>query len=149
MFQIRSPQNLGAGIIFLLIGAGGIYFSSGLTYGAARNMGPGYFPIWLSAAIGLMGLISIGKGLVLDGPAIERLQWRPLFFVSLATLLFGYFIGYIGLALTLIIMTMVAVQGRNDTRQKEMLVLSVVMAVISVFVFIYILNQGMPAWWGE
>ncbi len=149
MLQIKSPQNLGAGIIFLLIGIGGIYFSSGLTYGAARNMGPGYFPMWLSASIAFLGLIAIAKAFVLNGPVIERLQWRPVIFVSLATLLFGYIIGYVGLALALVVMTMIAVQGRSDTRQKEMLILAVVMALLSVIVFVYILKQGMPAWWGE
>lgn len=149
MIRIRSPQNLAAGIIFLIIGLGGVYFSSGLTYGSARNMGPGYFPTWLSWIIAAMGLLSIGKSFALDGPEIERLRWRPIFFVCLAALLFGYFIGTIGLALALVMMTMVAVQARSDVRQIEMLILSIVMAVVSVIVFVYTLKQGMPAWWGD
>ena len=148
MLQIRSPQSLAAGVVFLIIGLGGVYFASGLTYGSARNMGPGYFPTWLSWIIAAMGLLSIGKSVAIEGPPIEKLQWRPIFFVGLAALLFGYFIGTIGLALALVMMTMVAVQGRSDTRQLEMLVLAVIMSAASVIVFVYVLKQGMPAWWG-
>ncbi|MGE3248193.1 MAG: tripartite tricarboxylate transporter TctB family protein, partial [Beijerinckiaceae bacterium] len=112
-------------------------------------MGPGFFPTWLSWMIGAMGLANVVRSTVLTGPAIEAFQWRPIFFVCLGALIFGWFIEHIGLALALVVMTMVAVQARRDTRQGQLLILSVVMAVLSVVVFVYILKQGMPAWWGR
>ena len=44
MFRVRSPQDLGAGVVFVLIGAAGIYFGQDLAFGSAARMGPGYFP---------------------------------------------------------------------------------------------------------
>jgi hypothetical protein len=149
MLRIKSPQNLAAGVLFLIIGAVGFIYSRDLSYGSAHNMGPGFFPTWLSILICLLGIITIVRSAVLHGPAIERLQWRPIVMVCVAALLFGYFIQYIGLALALVLMTMVAVQARRDTKQREMLILAVVMAIVSVIVFVYILKQGMPAWWGR
>ncbi|MCC2097729.1 MAG: tripartite tricarboxylate transporter TctB family protein [Hyphomicrobiales bacterium] len=149
MLRVKSPQNLAAGVLFLAIGLGGFWYSRDLSYGSSHNMGPGFFPTWLSVLIALLGLIAMARSTVLVGPPIERLQWRPIVLVSVAALLFGYFIQYIGLALSLVMMTMVAVQSRRDTNQREMLVLAVGMAVVSVIVFVYILKQGMPAWWGR
>ena len=149
MIRIKSPQNLAAGILFLIIGIGGVIYSRELSYGSARNMGPGFFPTWLSILIGSMGALTIVRSVLQIGPAIERLQWRPIVMISIAALIFGYVIEYIGLALALIVMTMVAVQARRDTNQREMLILAATMAVISVVVFVYILKQGMPAWWGR
>lgn len=149
MLRVRNPQDLGAGVMFVLIGLIGIYSGWDLTYGSARNMGPGYFPMWLSWIIFTIGLICLGRALAFDGPSIEKIQIRPIFFVFAGALLFGYLVEYIGLFLGLILMTLVATQARKDTRMKEVALLAVIMAFISVIVFVYILGQAMPAWWGR
>jgi putative tricarboxylic transport membrane protein len=81
MFRIKSPQDFGAAIVFLLMGLGGLYFS-----GTAGRMGPGYFPFvlsWLIIAIGVVvGLMSLST----EGPPIEAPQFRPLFFVLLSVI---------------------------------------------------------------
>jgi hypothetical protein len=149
MLRVRSPQDLGAGILFMLIGTIGLYNGWELTYGSAGSMGPGYFPIWLSWTIFGMGLICLFRSFALDGPAIQRVQIRPLFFVFFGVLLFGYLIEYIGMFFALILMILVATQARRDTNIKEVAVLSVVLAFGAVIVFVYILGQAMPAWWGR
>lgn len=149
MLRIKAPQDLGAGLLFIAVGCVGLYGGSDLTYGSARNMGPGYFPMWLSWIIIGMGVICIARSLVIEGEAIEKIPLRPLFFVFAGVLLFGYLVEYIGLFLSLILMTAVATQARNDTRQKEMLILAVSMSFLAVIVFVYVLGQAMPAWWGR
>src|SRR5262245_49996076 len=59
MFRVKSPQDFGSAIVFLLIGLAGLYFGKDLTYGTASRMGPGYFPYLLSWLI-----IAVGVGVV-------------------------------------------------------------------------------------
>ncbi len=149
MIRVKSPQDLGAGLLFIAVGSLGLYGGWELTYGSARSMGPGFFPIWLSWMIIGMGVICLARSVVLDGPPIQKIQWRPLFFVFTGVLLFGYLVEHIGLFFSLILMAMVATQARKDTKQVETIILSVSMALFAVIVFVYILGQAMPAWWGR
>lgn len=149
MLRVRSPQDLGAGAVFILIGLVGLYMGWDLTYGSARNMGPGFFPIWLSWLIIAMGVVCLFRAVTLDGPAVQALNYRVVFFVFAGALLFGYLIEHIGLFFALILMTLVATQARRDTNLKEVAILAVVMAFLAVIVFVYVLGQAMPAWWGR
>ena len=35
MIRVKSPQDLGAGLLFIFIGVVGVYFGKGLTFGSA------------------------------------------------------------------------------------------------------------------
>lgn len=149
LHRIKSPQDLGAGLVFVFIGCTGLYFGMSLTYGSARTMGPGYFPIWLSAIILLMGLICLVKALLLNGPPIDAVKLRPIICVFAGVLAFGYLVEDIRLEPALILLTVIATQGRSDTNQKQMLLLAVTMAFASVLIFVVLLGQAMPTWSGE
>jgi hypothetical protein len=149
MLRVRSPQDLGAGIVFLVIGLAGIYFGRNLAMGTAARMGPGYFPVMLSYLIVLIGLIVGARGLTLDGPPIERIQLRPIFFVAASLLLFGAIIDQVGLAITTVALTIVAAYARRDVNVLEALVLGVGLALFTIGVFVYALSQPLPAWWGR
>jgi hypothetical protein len=149
MLRVKSPQDLGAGLLFMAIGGAGLYLASDLTYGAARNMGPGFFPTWLSVGVFAMGLITAARSLVLAGPAIGEINLRPAVFVLLAILVCGFFIEYIGLAISLVLLTVIAALSRSDTKWLEVVAIAVVMSVVSVVVFVHLLGQSMPGWWGR
>jgi hypothetical protein len=146
---IRSPQDLGAGLLFIFIGFAGIWFGKDLTYGSARAMGPGYFPIWLSGLIMFMGAICLVRSVLLHGPAIEKASLRPIVCVCAGVLAFGYLVETIKLEPALVLLTVISTQARSDTDQKQMLILAVCMALASVLVFVVLLGQAMPTWTGE
>jgi len=149
VFRVRSPQDLGAGAVFLLIGAAGAYFGNDLAFGTASRMGPAYFPVLLSWLIILIGVIVGFRGLTIEGPQIEPVQLRPILFVVAAILLFGYLIDTIGLALTALALTIVAAYARRDASLSEALLLGAGLAMFAVLVFVYALSQPLPAWWGR
>jgi Tripartite tricarboxylate transporter TctB family len=149
VFRVRSPQDLGAGAAFLLIGAAGAYFGNDLAFGTAARMGPGYFPTLLSWLIIAIGVIVGFRGLTIQGPAIEPIQLRPILFVVAAILMFGYLLDIIGLALTAIVLTIVAAYARRDASLGEALLLGAGLAIFAVLVFVYALSQPLPAWWGR
>jgi hypothetical protein len=149
MLRVKSPQNLGAAVIFIGLALIGLIFGRDLSFGSAAKMGPGFFPTILSLLILCIGLLNVARALTIEGPAIERPHWRPLTFVCAAMMIFGLAINYIGLALSAALLTFLAAGARSDTRWGETAGLAVVLAIFSVLLFVYGLGQSMPAWWGE
>jgi len=147
IFRIRSPQDFGAGILFMLVGLAGVYFGKDLTYGNAMRMGPGFFPMWLSWIIIGMGAFIGLRGLAIDGPSVEMPQWRPLIGVVASILVFGMLIETLGTPITIIILTFVAAFSRPSPDLKETAILAVCLAVFAVIAFIYGLGQPLPLWW--
>ncbi|MBW6422508.1 tripartite tricarboxylate transporter TctB family protein [Rhizobium sp. XQZ8] len=146
---IKSPQDFGAGILFILFGAIGLWVGSDLNFGTARNMGPGYFPMIICGLIMLIGLIVAAKSLAVEGPAIERIQFRPIVFILLAIAAFGLFIEDIGAIIASILLIMFAAYARKDVNLIETVVFAVVTAAFVVIIFVYALGQPMPVWWGR
>lgn len=149
MIRIRDPQDLGAAIVFTLIGLGGIYFGKDLSYGTASQMGPGYFPAilsWLILALGLgIGL----KALMIGGPRIEPIRYRPLVVVTGAVIAFGFLLEAIGLVLAAVILTVGAAYARRDVSLTETLLLGAGLSVFCLIVFVFGLSQPLPVWWGK
>ena len=149
MIRVKSPQDLGAGLIFLLIGAGGIVFGQDLAVGSAARMGPGYFPMLLSGLIIAIGLFLAIRAVVIEGPPIEAIQLRPLFFIIAAILLFGALIDRIGLALSAAALTIGTAYARRNVNLTETVLLAAGLGVGTVLIFVYALTQPLPAWWGR
>jgi len=149
MLGVKSPRDFGSALVFLFIGFSGIYFGSDLTYGTAGRMGPGYFPFILSVLIIAIG-VGVGiRSLMVEGPPVEAPKLRPLFFVLMSIIIFGYGVTYIGLALTGILLTFLAAFARRDVNLVETAIFAVLLSVGTVLVFVYALGQPLPAWWGD
>jgi hypothetical protein len=149
MLRVRSPQDLGAGLVFVLIGVAGLVFGQDLAFGSAARMGPGFFPTLLSWLIIAIGLVLAIKSLATEGPAIEPLQLRPLLAILVAILGFGVLIDRVGLALSAAALTLVAACARRKVNLTETLLLAVGLALFTVLIFSYALKQPLPAWWGR
>lgn len=149
MVRVRSPQDLGAGLVFVAIGAAGIVFGQDLAVGSAARMGPGFFPMLLSGLIIAIGLVLATRGVVVEGPPIERIHLRPLFAIVATILMFGLLIERIGLALTAALLTIGAAHARREANLKETLLLAAGLALFVVIIFAYALKQPLPAWWGR
>jgi hypothetical protein len=149
MFRVKSPQDFGAGVLFLAIGIAGIYFGQDLAFGSAGRMGPGYFPTLLSSIVVLLGVIVGLRSLALEGPPLEPTKLRPLIFILVAILAFGYLIEQIGLAITTTGLAVFAAYARKDVNLKETILLAVALAVFAIVVFAYALGQPLPIWWGR
>ena len=149
MLRVRSPQDLGAAIVFIVIGLAGLYFGKNLTFGTASQMGPGFFPTWLNFAILIIGVATGAKALAIEGTPIERFRIRPILFVVAAIVVFGFLINTVGLALSAVLMTIFAAYARRGAKATEAILLAVGLAVFSVIVFVYMLGQSVPVWWGQ
>jgi hypothetical protein len=149
MLRVKSPQDFGAAILFLTIGIAGVYFGRDLAFGSASKMGPGFFPTILSCVIVAIGAIVGLKSLAIEGPPIEPTKLRPLLFILIAIVAFGYLIEQVGLAITTAALTVFAAYARQDVNLKETAVLAVFLSAFAIGVFAYALGQPLPIWWGS
>lgn len=140
----KSPRDLGASFVMVFIGVAGLYFGAELTVGTAGRMGPGYFPRLLSWLIILIGAGVGAMALSLEGPEIERPKFRPMFFILLSLIVFGYMMDYAGLIITAVVMVFVAAFARRSINFRETVVLAVLLSLGTAVIFVYGLGQPLP-----
>ncbi len=149
MIRVKSPRDLGAGVVIVAIGLAGVYFARDLTVGSAAKMGPGYFPTivsWCIAALGaFIGLRSLGT----NGPPLERFYLRPLAVIVIASLVFGYAIEQVGLVAASLAAMLIAPYARAGASWRESLLLAIGLTVFAVVVFVWALGQPLPVWGGR
>jgi hypothetical protein len=69
--------------------------------------------------------------------------------VLLSVIVFGYLMSYVGLAITGVVMTLIAAYARRQVNLFESLLLGIGLSIGCVLIFVYALGQPLPAWWGE
>jgi hypothetical protein len=149
VFRVKSPQDLGAAVFFMLFGLAGVYFASDLAQGTAQRMGPGYFPTLLGWLIFGVGAILALRAFTIEGLSIERTSMRPLLFVLATILGFAGLIQPLGLVATSMIVVVVAAYARRNADLKEALLLAAGLTIFVVAAFVYGLSQPLPLWWSQ
>jgi hypothetical protein len=153
MVRVKSPQDFGAGAVFVAIGAAGLYFASDLSFGSAARMGPGYFPMLLSAIILFIGLVIGFKALRVEGPPVERIPLRPIVVIVVCVVGFGMLIEQLGVAIAaaaLVLLASLARPGaRSPARLMESIALAIGLSIFVITVFVYALGQPLPVWWSR
>jgi hypothetical protein len=146
--KIKSPKDFWAGLLFIALGL--FFLVGGRNYemGSATRMGPAYFPSVLGGLMALIGGIIFFQSLVVKGENVPAMSFRPLFFITLALLLFGYLLRPIGLVLTVALMVFLSAFAGHEFKVKEVLLLSIGLIVIGVLVFVKSLSLPFPLWPG-
>ncbi len=150
MIRLKKPQDLGAAILFVLLGCVCLWFGRDYRYGTLARMGPGFFPLTLSWLL-------IGFGVVIaalsfsfnEGPKIGRTNWRGLVTIIVGIILFGFLINSAGLLITAFAVPLLAAFATPEVRRKEAVILSLLVAVVCVVVFVYGLRQPIPVFFED
>jgi hypothetical protein len=145
--RVKGPQDLGAAVVFILIGIAGLVFGQDLAFGTSAKMGPGYFPTILSALILALGAGLFIYSFIVDGPPIESVQFRPILLIVASILVFGYLLTSLGLVITAFLMTLVAAYARREVKLSENIYLGIGLAIFTVLIFVRGLSQPLPVWW--
>jgi hypothetical protein len=146
MAVIRHPKDFWSGVIFAAIGAGTLVYGSKYTLGAAARMGPGYFPRILGILLIALGAILALRALRLEGPPIAKWKLRPIVIVLGSVVLFGLIVQKLGVAISTVILILLASTASQEFRLKEALISGVLLAALSVGVFIVGLKLQLPIW---
>ena len=140
----RGNKDFLAGLIFLLIGTGAVLVARGYPFGSAMRMGPGYFPTLLGGILCLFGLYLMLRGARSGERVRGEWGWRPLAWVTLAFLLFGFLLPRLGLVPALLATVFAAALAGREFRFLEVLGLSALMSAFAVAVFAWGLKLPLP-----
>jgi hypothetical protein len=144
--QIRAPKDFWSGVMFCGFAAVALLAARGYAPGTAGKMGPGYFPLLLGGVLAGLGLILVGRSLVLAGEAVPRIHLLPLAVIAGAVALFGAMIEYCGLVISLAVLTVLTAWAGAQFRVMETVALAAVLIVFSVGVFFYALGLPLNLW---
>jgi hypothetical protein len=149
MAKIARPKDFYAGLLFVGFGFAAIVLGSSYPLGTAARMGPGYFP----RLLGIL-LIALGAALSLvalrgQGPPLPGWKWRPISIVLLSVVAFGLVLTHAGLVLSTIGLIVVASIASREFRFRESLISAVLLAALSVGVFVIGLKLQLPIWPGS
>jgi Tripartite tricarboxylate transporter TctB family len=153
---IKSQQNLAAGLMFTILGAGFAIGAREYDMGTSGRMGAGYFPFLLGSILAVLGVLitiqSFGSQRR-SSEDIGRFAWRPLSFVIGANLLFGLLLGGLpslgipamGLMVAIVGLTFVSMLA-SDFCIKRAVMLSAILAIGSYLVFVKMLGLTFQVW---
>lgn len=134
------------GLFLLLVATGTLVATRRLGIGSAANMGPGYMPRVVAVAVIGFGLFFFGRGLLRSYQGIVRVQLRPLLAIVASVALFTLLVEIIGLAAAALITIVVAAFATREVRPLEAIVFGVLMATVSVLLFVTALSLPVPIW---
>jgi Tripartite tricarboxylate transporter TctB family len=144
--RIRAPKDFWSGVMFCAFAAVAILTARGYSLGTAGRMGPGYFPLLLGGVLGALGLILIGRSVVIEGEPLPSFELRPLLVLALAVSLFGALIEPVGLVIALAVITPLSAWAGPQFRWPEVVVLALALIAFSVGVFVYALGLPLMLW---
>jgi hypothetical protein len=146
MAFIRHPKDFFAGLLFVAFGVAAIIIGSNYSLGTAARMGPGYFPRILGILLALLGAALSLRALKIQGEPLPHWYWRPILVVLGSVVAFGLVVTHIGLVIATIGLVFASSAASHEFRPKEALISGVLLAALTVGVFIFGLALQLPIW---
>ena len=155
--KIKSQKDFYSGLMFTAVGVAFAWGASTYSVGTGARMGPGYFPLMLGIVLAALGSLIIFKSLTVPtetGDKVGTWAWKPLFYIIMATLLFGVMIGGLpsiglppmGMIAGIFALTIVASLAGENFKLKEVLILSAILSLGSYLAFVKLLALQFPVW---
>jgi hypothetical protein len=150
-WHVLKRKNVLAGLMFMAVAVLALWLSRDYPIGTALRMGTGYVPRLLAWILLLLGLIILVQDLRArtEEPSEEEgtlSSLRPIFFVTLSIVAFGLTIERLGLFASTVILAGIGSLAAQNKRPLETLIAALVMAAISVAIFILGLGLTIPIW---
>jgi hypothetical protein len=142
----RAPQDIAAGVLFAVIGAGALMVSWSWRTGTLAEIGSGLVPQLVSVLLLLTGIGVLARGLFSKGEPIRIASLKPLAVVTLSVLLFAGTLERFGMvpAVVLIVALSAFVPGRP--KPAVLVALAVGLSIACVALFVRGLGLPVPVW---
>ena len=149
MSFIRHPKDFYSGLIFVAFGVAAIVIGSNYALGTAARMGPGYFPRLLGILLIVLGAALALRALRTQGSPLPGWKWRPTLIVLGSVVLFGVIVNTAGLVISTIILIVLSSAASTEFRPKEAVISGILLAALTVAVFVIGLKLQLPIWPGS
>jgi hypothetical protein len=139
----RTNKDLWAGLMYIVLGAAGIWIARDYPFGSALRMGPGYFPTVLGGIMIAMGLYVLALGLRKNHEKIVG-NWslRALLVLPVAMVVFGILMEHAGFLPAMAALVPVSALAGREFKWKEVVPLTVGLTIVCTAGFIY--GLGLP-----
>jgi hypothetical protein len=144
--KLKNPQDFWSGVMFIAFGLLFLVVGRNYEMGTSTRMGPAYFPSMLGGLLASLGGIILFQSLMVKGEKVAPMSLRPVFFITISLIAFGYLLRPVGLVLALAILIVLSAFVGHEFKLKEVLLLSVVLIIVSVLVFVKGLGLPFPIW---
>jgi hypothetical protein len=142
---IRAPREFGMGLLYLMVGTGGLWYALDYPIGKAARMGPGYLPCLICGLLILFGVISIVRAVRLEGEPIGAIAWRPLLLVHAGVFAFAALCVPFGFVPAVLVLILISALGSDEFRLEWSALLGVVvLTLFCALVFVYGLGLPLP-----
>ena len=148
--SLLTNKDFLAGLLFLSVGALGLWLSRDYSIGTALRMGTGYVPrllCWIMVVLGaiiiLMGLRS-GDRLIGEAP----LRLRPLVLIPASLVVFALTVERLGILLAGTILIIIGGLASAASRPFEVVVSAIVLVLFVWGCFVWALGLPIPVWPG-
>lgn len=145
-FRNRDRRDFASGLMFMGIGAFFAIGAKAYPMGSAVRMGPAYFPTMLGWILFGLGLLVFLRSFFLQGEPLHKMNLRPLILICGSVVAFAYMLEVVGMAITSVVVMIVAAFGGWDFKWKEQLINAVFLAVLNIGVFYYGLGLPFKLW---
>jgi putative tricarboxylic transport membrane protein len=138
--NIRWSQDFLSGLFFCGVAIGGIALSSRLDLGTPARMAAGFFPMWLSVALLLLGAVVLFRAFVSPSEPVGEVNARPLVAVLAGVVIFSLVVERWGFALAGVLLIVLARLAGGRFRPIEVAILAFALVGVSAFIFLYSLK---------
>ncbi|SFV38660.1 putative tricarboxylic transport membrane protein [Devosia crocina] len=149
---IRNPKDLLMGLLYFLVGGAGLLFGRDYAIGTAANMGPGFFPFYLSCLLLIFAVVSWARGFLLAGEPVGPIAWKAIALIAGTVIAFGFLLERAGLAIAMPLLLVTAAMASDRFRLDWRTGLGVVaFTALCAALFTYGLGLPIPvlgSWFG-
>jgi putative tricarboxylic transport membrane protein len=149
--HVLARKNVLAGLMFMGIGALGLWLSRNYPIGTALRMGTGYVPrllCWMLLGLGAVVLIQgVREKETLRTPQPPALaQLWPVLVMTASLVIFALSIEQLGLVLSILLLVAIGSLAARGIKLWEALAAAVGLIVLSWAIFIFGLGLTIPVW---
>jgi len=144
--KVRNQRDLGAGIMYMVIGAFFAAMATQYPMGTAAKMGPGYFPFYLGILMFLLGLLVAVKafGAKAAIESIPKFNWRIIAQITGSVVLYGLLLPRLGFLIAVVVLVFVAASASREFTWKGTLINAAFLVTFTYSVFVLGLKLQFP-----
>ena len=138
--NIRMSQDRLSGLFFCGVAIVGIALSSSLGLGTPARMAAGFFPMWLSVLLLILGGVVLVRSFIQADEPVGEISLRPLTAVLAGVVIFSLAVERWGFALAGVVLIVVSRLAADRFKPLEVAILAVTLVGLSALIFLYALK---------
>jgi hypothetical protein len=143
-FDWRNNRDFFAGVMYISVGALGMWIARDYPFGSALRMGPGYFPTVLGGIMVAMGIYVLVLGIRNNEKMKGTWSLRALIVLPIATVVFGFLMEEAGFIPAMMALIPMSAAASKEFKWLEVIPLTIGLTIVCMAGFIWALGLPYP-----